>query len=82
MIINADDKNSTRPLVITSEIKKGQVIPPKALVLKDECFGKNYSRKSFYILLPYVFYCIRFERTSENCKALILQDKCNIEIFL
>ena len=29
----AGDKNSTRPLVITSEIWKGRVILPKALVL-------------------------------------------------
>ena len=26
----------------------------------------------------HVFAC----RTSENCKSLVLQDKCNIEIFL
>ena len=45
------DKNSTHPLVIMSEIWKGRVILPKALVLLDECFGKNYSRKSYYILL-------------------------------
>ena len=45
--------------------------------------------KSYYILLPYVLYCICFLRTSacvcrtsENCKSLVLQDKCNIEIFL
>ena len=54
------DKNYTCPLVITSEIYKGQVILPKSLVLQDECFGKNYSRKSYTILLPYVLYCIRF----------------------
>ena len=37
------------------------------------------------MLLPYVLHCIRFERTSEfvcrtseNCKALVLRDKCNI----
>ena len=28
--------------------------------LQGECFGKNYSRKSYYILLPYVLYCICF----------------------
>ena len=33
------DKNSTRPLVIVSEILKGRVILPK----QDVCFGKNYS---------------------------------------
>ena len=27
------DKNSTRPLIITSEIQKGQAILPKTLVL-------------------------------------------------
>ena len=82
-------KISTCPLVITSEIYKGRVILPKALVLKDECFGKNYSRKSCYILLTCVLYCTGFYgtiacvcRTSENCKSLVLQDKCNIEIFL
>ena len=76
-------KISTPPLVISSEIYKGRVILPKALVLK------NYSRKSYYILLPCVLYCIHFYRTtacvcrtSKNCKSLILQDKCNIEIFL
>ena len=42
-IMSSRDKNSTRPLVITSEIQKGRVILPKALVLQDECFGKNYS---------------------------------------
>ena len=45
----------------------------------------NYSRKSYYILFPYVLYCIFCEcvsRTSETCKSLVLQDKCNIEIFL
>ena len=52
----------------------------------------NYSRKSYYILLPYVFEkkellhillkdgeCVC--RTSENCKSLVLQDKANIEII-
>ena len=57
----AGDKNSTRPLVITSEILKGRVILPIALVLKDECFGKNYSRKLYYILLPYVFIVYAFK---------------------
>ena len=64
---------------------EGRVILPKALILQDEYFGKNYSRKSYYICS----YCIHFERTnacvcrtSENCKSLILQDQCNIEIFL
>ena len=58
---NTGDKNSTRPLVkFTSEIYKGRVIIPKALVLQDECFGKNYWRKSYCILLPYVLYCIHF----------------------
>ena len=82
-------KISTRPLVITSEIYKGREILPKALVLQDECFGKNYSTKSYYILLPCVLYCIRFYRTivcvcrtSEYCKSLVLQYKCSIEIFL
>ena len=44
---------------------------------------------SYYILLPYVLYFIRFYRTSacvyrmsENCMSLVMQDKCNIEIFL
>ena len=40
---------------------------------------------SYCILLPYVLYCITSTcvcRTSENCKSLILQDKCIIEIFL
>ena len=44
--------------------------------------------ESYYKLLPYVLYCIHFKRTSacvcrmsENCKSLVLQDKCNIEIF-
>ena len=32
----------------------------QALVLKNECFETNYSRESYYILLPYVIYCIRF----------------------
>ncbi|KAH3895559.1 hypothetical protein DPMN_019724 [Dreissena polymorpha] len=32
----AGDKNSTRPLVLTSEILKGRVNFPKALVLQDE----------------------------------------------
>ena len=54
------DKNSTSPLVITSEIQKERLILPKALVLQDECFGKNYLRKSYYIYLPYVLYCISF----------------------
>ena len=34
--------NSTRPLVITSEIQDEPVILPKALVLQDKCFVKNY----------------------------------------
>ena len=38
-----------------------------------KCFGKNYSRKSYCILLP----C----RMSENCKSLILQDKCILKYF-
>ena len=50
--------------------------------------------KSYYILLPYVLlFFIAYAlkglrasacvcRTSENCKSLVLQDKCNIEIFL
>ena len=54
------DKNSTCPLVITSEIKKEQAVLPKALVLQDECFRMNYLRKSYHILLTYVLYCIRF----------------------
>ena len=33
------DKNPTCSLVITSEIYKGRVIFPKALVLQDECFA-------------------------------------------
>ena len=72
----------------TSEIWKGQANLPKVLILwMSACFGKNYS-KSYNILLPYVLYCIHFLRTcacvcrtSENCKSLVLQDKCNIEIF-
>ena len=54
---------------------------------QEVCFWKNYSRKSYYILLPYVLYCIHFWRTSacvcrsQNCKSLVLQDKCVIEIF-
>ena len=38
----AGNINSTRLFVITSEIFKGRVIFPKALVLQDEYFGKNY----------------------------------------
>ena len=37
------------------------------------------------VILPYVLYCIRFKcicRANKNCKSLVLQDKCNIEIFL
>ena len=70
-------QKSTRPLIITSEILKGQVILPQ--------FEKNYLRKSYYTLLLYVLYCIPFKRTSacvcsasESCKSLALQDKCNI----
>ena len=46
----------------------------------------RYNNAYYY---PYVLYCICFYRTSacvcrmsENCKSLVLQDKCNIEIFL
>ena len=28
--------------------------------VQDECFRKNYSRKSNYILLTYILYCMRF----------------------
>ena len=56
---NRGDKNSTRPLLITSEILKGRVILPKALVLQDECFGKNYSRKSYYTLMFFIVYAFR-----------------------
>ena len=59
-LFHAGDKNSTRPLITTSDIQKGQVILAKALILQDERFGKNYSWKSHYILLPYVLYCRRF----------------------
>ena len=41
------------------------------------------------VILPYVLYCIILLkdrecvcRTSEHCKSLVLQDKCNIEMFL
>ena len=55
----------------------------KALVLLDECFGMNYSRKSYYIYYSLMFFiAYSFCRTSENCKLLVLQEKCNIEIFL
>ena len=58
--LSAGDKNSTCPLVIRSEIWEGRVILPKAIVLQDECFGKNYSIESYYILLSYVLYCLHF----------------------
>ena len=49
-------KISTHPLVITSEIYKGRVILLKALVLQDECFGKNYLMKSYYSLVFFTAY--------------------------
>ena len=45
------DKNSTRPLVITSSCSTS---------VQDKCFRKNYLRKSYYILLTYVLHCIHF----------------------
>ena len=45
----------------------------------------NYSRKSYYIcsLLHILLKDGQCDcRMSENCKSLVLQDKCNIEIFL
>ena len=47
---------------------------------------KNYSKKSFYILLMF-FIAYTFKGqvhafAGENFKLLVLQDKCNIEIFL
>ena len=41
-VTSEGDKNSTCPLVITSEIYQGRVILPKALVLQDECFGEKF----------------------------------------
>ena len=45
--------------------------------------------KNIKSLLPHFLYCIQFLRTSacvcrtsENCKSLVLQGECNIEIFL
>ena len=47
---------------------------------------KNYSGKSYYSLMFFSAYAFKGQvcvcRTSENCKSLVLQDKCNIEIFL
>ena len=53
------DKNSTRPLVITSEIKEGRVILSKALILQDECFEKNYSGKSYYSIMFLIAYAFK-----------------------
>ena len=66
----AEDKNSTRPLVITSEIWKRWVNLPKALILEEECFGKNYSRKSYYSY--YVLFCIyRWTSLCQTCLSWI-----------
>ena len=55
------DKNSTRLLVITSEIWKGRVILLKALVLQDECIGKNAqgSHTTYYSLMSFIAYTFK-----------------------
>ena len=53
------DTNSTSPLVIASEILKGREILPKGLVLQDECFGKNYLRKTYYSLMFFIAYAFK-----------------------
>ena len=69
---------SSRNLEMTSN--SSQSTGPTGRVLWEELLE--------VILLPYIFYCKHFWRTSacvcrtsEICKWLILQDKCKIEIF-
>ena len=46
------------------------------------------SQITYYSLLFFIAYAFKGQvhvliyRTSENCKSLVLQDKCNIELFL
>ena len=50
---------------------------------------RNFKNIKLPTPLPHFLYCIQFLRmsacvcrTSENCKSLVLQGKCKIEIFL
>ena len=54
----------------------------------DKYYFSSGIRNFISHILPYALYCIHFKdkctvcMTSESCKSLVFQDKCNIEIFL
>ena len=84
-------QGTKNPLVTKSEIQKGRVILPIALVLhhsRTSALGRitGGSHITYYTLMFFIAYTFKGQvhvfAGQANCKSLGLQDECNIEIFL
>ena len=81
--VHTGDKNSCCPLIITSEIQKGGVILPKALLLQGECFGKNPSHIAYYSLMLFVAYAFKSQvHVFEGRLKILSHSSCRTRVIL